>query len=107
MIRSKIMRLEGAAVNQGDSSIVFFLGTSSIQIDKGSYCLIQLGLTNPLEKCKTYFPDTKVASQRCHMELLKQKLTKLTTLGDHNLVQSIRIMVYNKKYPCMVYYAKL
>ena len=51
--------------------------------------------------------DTKVASQRCHMELFDEKLMESTTFGDHNLVHSIRIVACNKKYPCTVCYTKL
>ena len=60
---------------------------------------MQLGLTNPLEECMSQFSDTKVASQRCHMELFNEKLMESTTFGDYSLVHSIRIAVYNKKYP--------
>ena len=41
------------------------------------------------------------------MELFDEKLTKSTTFGDHNLVQSIRIVVCNKRYPCIVCHLKL
>ena len=68
---------------------------------------MKLGLTNPLEECISQFSDTKVASQRCHMELFKEKLMESTTFGDYSLVHSIKIAVNNKKYRCTVCYTKL
>ena len=76
-------------------------------MDKGSHCLTQLGPLNPLEECISQFSDIKVASQRCHMELFNEKLTKSTTFGDHNLVHSIKIMLCNKMQPCTVCHTKL
>ena len=68
---------------------------------------MQFSLPNPLEECMSQFLDTKVASQRCHMELFYEKLTESTILGDYNLVHSIRIAVYNKNYPCTICHIKL
>ena len=68
---------------------------------------MQLGPPNPLEKCMSQFSDTKVASQRCYMELFNKKLIESTTPGDHNFVHSIRIAVCSKRYPCMVCHTKL
>ena len=68
---------------------------------------MQLGPPNPLEKYMSQFYDTKVANQRCHMELIDEKLMESTTFGDHNLVHSIRIVVCNKKYPCIMCHTKL
>ena len=34
---------------------------------------MQLGPPNPLEECISQFLDTKVASQRCHMELFNEE----------------------------------
>ena len=53
------------------------------------------------------FSDTKVASQRCHMELFGEKLMESTTFGDYSLVHSIIIAVCNKRYPCTVCHTKL
>ena len=74
---------------------------------KGSHCLMQLGPPNPLKECISQFLDTKVAIQRCHMELFDEKLTESTTFGDYNLVYFIRIVVYNKRQPCTVCHIKL
>ena len=68
---------------------------------------MQLGPLNPLEECISQFSDTKVASQRCHIELFGEKLTKCTALGENNLVTSIITAVHSKGYPCMVCYIKL
>ena len=53
------------------------------------------------------FPDTKVASQRCHMELFDDMLMKCTTFGNHNLAHFIRIVACNKRYLCMVCHIKI
>ena len=68
---------------------------------------MQLRPLNPLELCISQFLETEVASQRCHMELLGDKLKKYIIFKDHHLAHSIRIMAYNKKYPPTVCYMKL
>ena len=68
---------------------------------------MHLGPPNPLEECMSQFLDTKLASQRWHMELFDEKLTKSTTFGDRSLVNSIGIEVCNKRYPCIVFHTKL
>ena len=88
-------------------STAFYLHTSGKWMDKWSYWLIQLRKLDPLKKCMSQFPDTKIASQGCDMELINEKTTKFTTFGDHNLVNSIRSIACNNKYPCKVYHIKL
>ena len=107
MKRSKILGLEGAVVNQEGAQYCLFLCTNCPWIDKKSYCLIQLGPPNPLDEYMSQFSDTVVASQTCKMELFDKKLIESTIFGDHNLVHSIRIVVCNKRYPCMVCHIKL
>ena len=68
---------------------------------------MQLELPNPLEKYMSQFSDTKVASQRCQMELFNENLTVFNAFGAHNLVHSIKIVAYNKRYPCTVCHMKL
>ena len=76
-------------------------------MDKGSHCFTQLGPSNLLEEYMSQFLDTKVASQRYHMELFDKKLLETTAFEDHNLVYTIKIVSCNKRYPCMVCYKKL
>ena len=67
-------------------------------MDEWSYYIMQLGPPNPLEECTSQLLDTKVASQRCHMELIDLKFMKSTGLGEYNLVHSIKTVVYSKRY---------
>ena len=75
--------------------MIFCWHTSGAQTDKRSHFPVQFGQPNPLEEGMNQFSDTKVASQRCYIELFDEKLTKFTSFKDHNLVHSIRIVVYN------------
>ena len=101
------MGLEKAKKNQEGLLTFFCLHTNYAKTSKRSHCITQLGPLNLLQECISLFPDAKEASQRYHIGLLYEKLTKSTSFRDHNLVHSIRIAVYNKKYPCMVYHTKL
>ena len=80
-----------------DCSTVFCLCISSARIYQIGHCLTQLEAPNPLEECTSQLPNTKVASQRCHMELFNKNLTRSTTFGDHSLIHSISISVCHKK----------
>ena len=106
MRKIDILGLEGAVVNQ-DRLLYCLLFVHKSCMNRQRKALSKLGLPNPLEKCMSQLPDTKVTSQRCHMELFVEKLMKSTTLGDHNLVHSIRIAVCNETNPCTVYHMKL
>ena len=43
---------------------------------------MKLGPPNPLEECMSQFSDTKLGSQRCHMELCDEKLANSPLLGS-------------------------
>ena len=68
-------------------------------MNKESHCFMQLGPPDPLKECMSQFLDTKIASQWFYIVLFNRKLTKCTTLVDHNLAHSIRISVCNKGTP--------
>ena len=107
MRRSEILGLEGAAVKQKELRYCPLFVHKWCKNKRRKSLSNTAWTTKPFGRVHESVSDTKVDSQRYHMELLNEKITKSTSFEERNLVHSIRIVACNERYPYILCYTKL
>ena len=107
MKRSEIWGLEVAKVNQMGLQYCLLFVHKLCMNEQRKLLFHAAWATKPFGRVHESVFRHQGGQPRVSHRALDEKLTESTSFRHHNLVHSIRIAVYNKKYPSMVFHTKL